>query len=176
MTILATGKRKAIQRMEDAFHRLTPGPADDTNIARAAKRRIAAAAARALDARQAAAQSAANASAAASGDTAAAVSRDAGSINRITRSTVHGRCCPLGRKGVYDAPKDQKLDVAGRNIGALAGGIYGAETGAAIGTMICPGAGTVVGGLVGGAVGAVAGSKIGSSIVSGGRKPWHALF
>lgn len=87
----------------------------------------------------------------------------------------------------------QKVADAGYNVvteggGAIAGGIYGAEVGATLGSFVpIPVVGTAGGALIGGAVGAFVGSKAGkavgsvlkeggSAIADGVSDAWHSVF
>ena len=54
---------------------------------------------------------------------------------------------------VCEAPNGDRLSEAGNGVLRLGGGWAGAQIGAAIGTMLFPGAGTVIGGLIGGGLG-----------------------
>ena len=74
-----------------------------------------------------------------------------GSIIKQTKST---REFAKGKKS-----GDKYLKDTACNCAEAGGSILGAEAGAAIGTMLCPGPGTVIGGIVGGTVGGKVASK-----------------
>jgi hypothetical protein len=58
-------------------------------------------------------------------------------------------------KRVLDAPPERKVRVLAQEAAGIIGGYSLAAAGAALGTLVCPGVGTLVGAIIGGVIGRV---------------------
>ena len=96
----------------------------------------------------------------------------AGKVSTLVAVALAGLDVAMAWKaeGSFDHRVRQR---AASDAGGVAGGIEGAELGAAWGTMLLPGWGTVAGGILGGIAGGVIGSKAGSMLEDAGEHVVH---